>query len=78
MEQEYFVGGTQPLDRCNCHVKYKICTVSGKPATEKCPEDDVEEKVYLIKEETADTRDKEYILSDKAASDRCTAHTGQN
>jgi penicillin-binding protein 1A len=74
LEQEYFVSGTQPVKSCTCHVKYRICKISGKPATESCPEKDVEERVYLVKEETSKTRDSRYILSAKTAKKRCDKH----
>jgi penicillin-binding protein 1A len=72
--QEYFVSGTQPLKSCTCHVKYRICTKSEKPATEYCPEKEVEERVYLIKEEESETADSRYTFSKKKSKSRCKEH----
>ena len=74
VRREYFVNGSQPVQNCDCHVKYRICKKSGKLATEKCPEDQVEEKVYLIKEETGKTKDSPYVMSKKMRNSRCSLH----
>ena len=57
---EYFDSTTVPKEKCDVHVKYMICTESEELAGEFCPEDLVEEKIFLLKEEaegvtTADT-----------------------
>ena len=57
---EYFDSTTVPKEKCDVHVKYMICTESKELAGEFCPEDLVEEKIFLLKEEaegvtTADT-----------------------
>jgi len=46
---EYFAKGTEPTETCDCHVKYKICSVSGKLANEYCPDESCIEKVYRIR-----------------------------
>ena len=74
VQREYFVNGSQPFQNCDCHVKYRVCQKSGKLATEKCPEDQVEERVYLIKEETGKTKDSPYVLSSKLQNSKCSLH----
>lgn len=55
---EYFAVGTVPSEKCDCHVKLKVCKASGKLAGEFCPADDVQEIVYLIKDESITQNDK--------------------
>lgn len=56
---EYFAVGTVPTEKCSCHVKLRICKASGALAGNNCPEEEVEEIVYLIKEESITQRDEE-------------------
>lgn len=42
---EFFAIGTQPAEKCDCHMKYRICKASGQLAGENCPEKDIYEKV---------------------------------
>lgn len=74
VKKEYFVNGTQPIQSCNCHVKYRICKQSGMLATEDCPANQVTEKVYLIKKEESKTKDSDYIVPRKLIRSSCTAH----
>lgn len=74
MRREYFLNGTQPVQNCDCHVRYRVCQKSGRLATEKCPEKQVEERVYLIKEETGKTKDSPYVLSSKLKNSKCSLH----
>lgn len=74
VRREYFVSGTQPTENCDCHVKYRVCKKSGKLATEKCPKSQVEERVYLIKEEQGTTKDTPYVLTPKLRSSQCNIH----
>lgn len=71
---EYFAKGTVPTEKCNCHVKLKICSASGRPAGEYCPESSIIQKVYLIKEETASTADSPYILPGNLEETICNVH----
>ena len=48
---EYFAKGTVPLEKCDVHIKASICWDSDKLAGPGCPEDDVMEKILLIKNE---------------------------
>ena len=55
-QAEYFVPGTEPTERCACHVAVDYCRESGQLAGEYCPAGQVETKVYLTSgtEGTAD------------------------
>lgn len=70
VKTEYFAKGTAPTEICDLHKSVKICKTSGNLATEYCPEDDVEELVYLDKEETSPTDDTKYLLPTK----ECNVH----
>ncbi|MDY6324154.1 MAG: transglycosylase domain-containing protein [Catonella sp.] len=90
-KKEYFAKGSVPTETCTCHVKVKICKASGKIATKYCPEDQVSEKVYLVKEEkivqkdskgkevvrTYKTKDTPYIISGDAKNDTCKVHDAE-
>ena len=72
---EYFVKGTVPTEKCNCHVKVEICADTGLLANEHCP--NKEEKVFITRPD-AETNtawqkasDAEYMLTIK---DTCTVH----
>lgn len=75
---EYFAKGTVPTEKCTCHVKVSICTVSGQLASIYCPSDCIEEKVYLVKEETSPTYDTPNILPTGDAAVVCTIHTAES
>ncbi|MHB9031539.1 MAG: penicillin-binding transpeptidase domain-containing protein, partial [Anaerolineae bacterium] len=47
-KQEIFIAGTVPTAPDDVHTLYRICKASGKLATEYCPLDQVEEKVYEV------------------------------
>ncbi len=62
---EYFDSTTVPKEKCDIHVKYMMCTESEELAGEFCPEDLVEERVFLLKEEAEDveTADTPFVIS---------------
>ncbi|MBE5819677.1 MAG: DUF5011 domain-containing protein [Clostridiales bacterium] len=73
---EYFVAGTVPSQKCDSHVKARICNETGLLATEFCQ--DVTEKVYITRP-NSDTstswqraKDAEFMLTIK---DTCNVHT---
>ncbi|MEG2440111.1 MAG: transglycosylase domain-containing protein [Acetivibrio sp.] len=72
---EYFDVNTLPKEKCDAHVKYRICKASGELAGEYCPKDQVEEKVFLIKEETGHTADSPYAISADQFVNTCGIHT---
>lgn len=71
---EYFAKGTRPTEKCDVHTSALICKETGLIANEFCPEDEVEEVVYLNKTETSPTEDTPYLLP----SEECTVHNSQN
>lgn len=75
---EYFAKGSVPDTNCDCHVRYTICSASGRLATEHCPDESVSNKVYLTKEETGPTKDTSYILPANLSSSYCNIHTGES
>lgn len=50
--EESFVPGTAPTEYCDRHYTLRICSKSGKSATEYCPEDDVVQKIYFKIDDT--------------------------
>lgn len=75
VKTEYFAKGTIPTEKCDVHVKVKICKESGLIANEFCPEDEVEEIVYLNKgQEVTTTDDTKYLPPTK----ECTIHNENN
>lgn len=72
---EYFAKGTAPTKYCTCHVKVSICKASGHLATPYCPADQVEDVVYLIKEETSPTDDTPYIYPADELVESCPIHS---
>ncbi|WP_051650630.1 transglycosylase domain-containing protein [Lachnoclostridium phytofermentans] len=72
---EYFAKGTEPTQNCTVHMKVSICKESGHFASPYCPLDTLEEKVYLIKEETSPTDDTPYILPTGDIATPCPIHS---
>ena len=71
---EYFTKGTVPTKTCDHHVKLTICKSSNLPAGEFCPEDQVEEKVFIIGGSSG-TEDSPYSISSKNMKSTCSKHT---
>lgn len=46
---EYFAKDNVPTEECDVHASVKICTDSGKIATDNCPEDSVVTKVGIVR-----------------------------
>lgn len=78
VKTEYFAKGTVPTEVCDTHVKYRICKTSGLQASEYCPDSDVIEKVFLIKEETGTTKDTPYVLPSTLEDSICNIHTSNS
>lgn len=51
VKYEYFAKGTVPTESCDVHFKSTICSESGLFATEFCPEDTKESKVFISRPE---------------------------
>ena len=69
---EYFAKGSEPIEKCDVHVKATICTESSALATEFCPLDSQKESVYLNKTEIGITDDTPFILP----MEKCSVHSG--
>lgn len=77
VKTEIFAKGTVPTEKCTCHVKASVCTVSGQLASVYCPAETTVEKIYLIKEETSPTYDTPNILP-TGEDAVCTIHTAES
>lgn len=75
VRSEYFAGGTQPTEKCNCHVEYKICRSSGAMATTSCPDYNCYYQVFLKKKENSETADTPNIVPERVKN-YCSYHTG--
>ncbi|WP_326908581.1 transglycosylase domain-containing protein [Sedimentibacter sp. MB31-C6] len=47
---EYFIPGTQPTTTCDTHVKIPVCTSSNLLASQYCPGNLIEEKVFVTRD----------------------------
>lgn len=65
VKTEYFAKGSVPTEKCDVHVKVIVCQDSNLLANDYCPENKLKERVYLIKEESSETKDTAYILPSK-------------
>ncbi len=77
-KREYFASGTEPTENCNCHVAFRVCSESGKLANEYCPEETVETRVYLIKDESGykeKTGDTPNLLPKRLEKTSCDLHS---
>ena len=73
VKDELFILGTEPKEKCNCHVAVELCTVSGERAGNYCSSRKTE--VYL-KSATAGTQDEAYVLpEDFYDQETCHTHT---
>lgn len=82
--EEYFAEGTAPTEYCNCHVKVSVCTESEELAGDYCPDDLIEERVYMLLDpsllsnaENGDaftTYDELFLMPAGLADSLCTVH----
>lgn len=49
---EYFAAGTEPTEFCDRHIKVTVCKDSEALATDYCPKDSCESRVYVIVDPT--------------------------
>lgn len=82
---EYFVKGTEPTELCDVHIKATVCTVTGLFVTEYCPEDEREEKIFIVRPEPLTPenwdplnppriRDSQYELPQSMVGEYCNVH----
>ena len=77
VKTEYFSSKTIPTESCKCHIKYTICTVSGKLAGEHCPQDVLETRIYQTTFQGKNSYDKDavYALPSEIQNGICIIHT---
>lgn len=63
---EYFASGTEPTANCDHHTTVTVCSESGMPISEYCPESTHVTRVYMIGGDPA-TQDGEYMLGSASA-----------
>ena len=75
---ELFAPGTEPTEYCNRHVVYSFCRASDMPAGEFCPEEQTEQRIFLMIDSedndgstTADTR---FTINPENISSVCNVH----
>lgn len=70
--KEYYIIGTEPVQKCDCHISVTLCGESGAIAGKYCSDDVVETQVYL-KTATEGTQDVQYVLPEDF-EESCTVH----
>ncbi|MCI8506200.1 MAG: penicillin-binding protein [Lachnospiraceae bacterium] len=75
---EYFARGTAPTEVCDHHIRVTVCRLSGVLATEFCPEQLRENRIYrtLTDEPAGNTDDNAYLLPESLRNSTCPIHTG--
>ena len=73
VSEELFVSGTEPKEKCSCHVAVELCTVSGEKAGNYCPS---RKAAVYLKSATPGTQDEAYVIPESFANqDTCHTHT---
>lgn len=73
-KKEYFATDSVPTEKCDCHVRCKICKASGHLAGDGCPPSQIYTAVYLQKNESATTADSSLIIPGYLAGSTCQIH----
>ena len=73
-KKEYFAKDSVPTEKCDCHVRCKICKASGHLAGDGCPPSQIYTAVYLQKNESATTADSSLIIPGYLAGSTCQIH----
>lgn len=73
-KKEYFDKETVPTEKCDCHVRCKICKASGHLAGDGCPASQIYTTVYLQKNESTPTADSSLIIPRYLAGSTCKIH----
>ncbi|MDO4491149.1 MAG: transglycosylase domain-containing protein [Lachnospiraceae bacterium] len=73
MAEEYYVPGTEPVGRCDCHEKVTLCQESGMRCSVYCPQTSRYESVFL-KNAVSGTSDEGYA-AEWLSMDTCSVHT---
>lgn len=73
-KKEFFARDLVPTEKCDCHIRCRICHTSGHLANDRCPSNQVSISVYLQKDESAKTADSSLIIPSYLASSTCQLH----
>lgn len=78
VRKEFFDASTVPKEKCDRHVRYRICKASGELAGEYCPSSSIIQRVFLIKDETGVTADTPNVISSSKVSRKCHIHNSSS
>ena len=73
VRSEYFAKGTEPSEYCDHHIKIAVCTESGEVVGPYCPEECVEEHVFIVGAENG-SGDYEYCATEEFLEKTCSLH----
>lgn len=73
-KKEFFAKDLVPTENCDCHIRCRICKISGHLANDRCPAAQVSTAVYLQKNESTKTADSSLIIPNYLASSTCLIH----
>lgn len=73
VRSEYFAKGTEPSEYCDHHIKIAVCTESGEVVGPYCPEECVEEHVFIVGAENG-SGDYKYCATEDFLEKTCSLH----
>ena len=73
VRSEYFAKGTEPSEYCDHHIKIAVCTESGEVVGPYCPEECVEEHVFIVGAENG-SGDYKYCATEGFLEKTCSLH----
>ena len=73
-KKEYFDKESVPKEKCDCHVRCKICKASGHLAGDGCPSSQIYTAVYLQKNESTRTADSSLSIPRYLVGSTCKIH----
>ena len=74
IKKEYFDKESVPKEKCDCHVRCKICKASGHLAGDGCPSSQIYTAVYLQKNESTQTADSSLSIPRYLVGSTCKIH----
>ena len=74
IKKEYFDKESVPKEKCDCHVRCKICKASGHLAGDGCPSSQIYTAVYLQKNESTRTADSSLSIPRYLVGSTCKIH----
>ena len=73
VRSEYFALGTVPTESCDHHVQVSVCAASGELAGDFCPEEEIEQRVYITPVEPG-SGDEAYSTTEEFLNTFCSVH----